>query len=147
MSDLQSQDYIRISASTLTPPSARNHEQEVAKLIDVSRCIGCKACQSACIEWNDTHPAIEDVQVIGVPDEKYGEELCAWVKLRPGAELTGEEVRAYCSGKIAHYKIPRYVRFTEGFPMTVTGKVQKFRMRETSIAELGLEAASQTRTA
>jgi fatty-acyl-CoA synthase len=98
-------------------------------------------------EFLYTHPAIEDVQVIGVPDEKYGEELCAWVKLRSGAELTGEEVRAYCSGKIAHYKIPRYVRFTEGFPMTVTGKVQKFRMRETSIAELGLEAASQTRTA
>jgi len=98
-------------------------------------------------EFLYTHPAIEDVQVIGVPDEKYGEELCAWVKLRPGAELTGEEVRAYCSGKIAHYKIPRYVRFTEGFPMTVTGKVQKFRMRETSIAEFGLEAASQTRTA
>jgi len=61
------------------------------------------------------HPAIEDVQVIGVPDEKYGEELCAWVKLRPGGELTGDEVRAYCTGKIAHYKVPRYVRFTSEF--------------------------------
>jgi len=98
-------------------------------------------------EFLYTHPAIEDVQVIGVPDEKYGEELCAWVKLRPGAELTAEQVRDYCSGKIAHYKIPRYVRFTPGFPMTVTGKVQKFKMRETSVAELGLEAASQTQTA
>ena len=98
-------------------------------------------------EFLYTHPSIEDVQVIGVPDEKYGEELCAWVKLRPGAELTGEEVMNFCRGKIAHYKIPRYVRFTEDFPMTVTGKVQKFKMRETSIAELGLEAASRTPTA
>jgi fatty-acyl-CoA synthase len=93
------------------------------------------------------HPAIEDVQVIGVPDEKYGEELCAWVKLRPGSELTADDVRSFCAGTIAHYKVPRYVRFTDEFPMTVTGKVQKFLMRETSIAELGLEAASGTRTA
>jgi fatty-acyl-CoA synthase len=98
-------------------------------------------------EFLYAHPAIEDVQVIGVPDEKYGEELCAWVKLRPGSELTAEEVRVYCIGKIAHYKVPRYVRFTAEFPMTVTGKVQKFKMRQTSITELGLEAASQTRTA
>ncbi len=98
-------------------------------------------------EYLYAHPAIEDVQVIGVPDEKYGEELCAWVKLRPGAALTAEEVRGYCQGKIAHYKIPRYVRFTDAFPMTVTGKVQKYKMREESIADLGLEAASQTRTA
>jgi fatty-acyl-CoA synthase len=93
------------------------------------------------------HPQIEDVQVIGVPDLKYGEELCAWVRLRPGSELTTEQVREYCSGKIAHYKIPRYVRFTDDFPMTVTGKVQKFKMRETSVAELGLAAADQQATA
>jgi fatty-acyl-CoA synthase len=98
-------------------------------------------------EFLYTHPSIEDVQVVGLPDEKYGEELCAWVKLRPGAELTEEDVREFCVGKIAHYKVPRYVRFTEEFPMTVTGKVQKFKMRETSVAELGLEAASQARTA
>jgi fatty-acyl-CoA synthase len=98
-------------------------------------------------EFLYAHPAIEDVQVIGVPDEKYGEELCAWIKLRPGQELTEETVRAYCQGKIAHFKIPRYIRFSADFPMTVTGKVQKFRMRETSIDELGLSAASQTRTA
>jgi fatty-acyl-CoA synthase len=98
-------------------------------------------------EFLYTHPAIEDVQVIGVPDEKYGEELCAWVRLRPGAGLTADEVRAYCQGKIAHYKIPRYVHFTESFPMTVTGKVQKYKMREASIADFGLEAASQARTA
>jgi fatty-acyl-CoA synthase len=98
-------------------------------------------------EFLYTHPAIEDVQVIGVPDVKYGEELCAWVKVRPGTELTEEDVRAFCAGKIAHYKIPRYVRFTQEFPMTVTGKVQKFKMRETSVAELGLETASNTRTA
>jgi len=98
-------------------------------------------------EFLYTHPSIEDVQVVGVPDEKYGEELCAWVKLRPGAGLTEEDVRGFCVGKIAHYKVPRYVRFTEDFPMTVTGKVQKFKMRETSVAELGLESASQARTA
>jgi fatty-acyl-CoA synthase len=98
-------------------------------------------------EFLYAHPAIEDVQVIGVPDEKYGEELCAWVKLHPGAELTADGLRAFCSGKIAHYKVPRYVRFTHEFPMTVTGKVQKFKMRETSVAELGLQAASRTPTA
>jgi fatty-acyl-CoA synthase len=98
-------------------------------------------------EFLYSHPSIEDVQVIGVPDQKYGEELCAWVKLRPGTELTGDDVMEFCRGKIAHYKIPRYVRFTEEFPMTVTGKVQKFRMRETSISELGLEDAARTPTA
>ena len=98
-------------------------------------------------EFLYTHPSIEDVQVVGVPDVKYGEELCAWVKLRPGSELTTEQVREFCTGKIAHYKIPRYVRVTDSFPMTVTGKVQKFKMRETSVAELGLESASQTQTA
>ncbi|HEU5420514.1 MAG TPA: AMP-binding protein [Streptosporangiaceae bacterium] len=93
------------------------------------------------------HPEIEDVQVVGVPDARYGEELCAWVRLRPGSELTAEQLRAYCSGKIAHYKVPRYVRFTDEFPMTVTGKVQKFKMRETSVAELGLQDAASQQTA
>src|SRR5215469_7105510 len=98
-------------------------------------------------EFLYAHPAVEDVQVIGVPDAKYGEELCAWVRLRPGSTITTEQVREFCTGKIAHYKIPRYVRVTGEFPMTVTGKVQKFKMRETSVSELGLETASQTRTA
>jgi fatty-acyl-CoA synthase len=98
-------------------------------------------------EFLYSHPDIEDVQVVGVPDAKYGEELCAWVKLRPGSSVTAAEVREFCVGKIAHYKVPRYVRVTDGFPMTVTGKVQKFKMRETSINELGLEAASQVETA
>jgi fatty-acyl-CoA synthase len=93
------------------------------------------------------HPDIEDVQVIGVPDAKYGEELCAWVKLRPGGSLTEQQVKDYCTGKIAHYKVPRYVRFSADFPMTVTGKVQKFKMRDTSIGELGLESASTIETA
>ena len=98
-------------------------------------------------EFLYAHPAIEDVQVIGVPDLKYGEELCAWIRLRPGQELDADQVREYCQGTIAHYKIPRYIRFTTDFPMTVTGKVQKFKMRETSITELGLEAASEAQTA
>jgi fatty-acyl-CoA synthase len=84
------------------------------------------------------HPAIADVQVIGVPDQKYGEELCAWIVLKPGATLTPDAVRAFCQGQIAHYKIPRHIKFVEGFPTTVTGKVQKFAMREATIAELGL---------
>ena len=98
-------------------------------------------------EFLYAHAAIEDVQVIGVPDERYGEELCAWIRLRPGQALTADEVRAYCQGKIAHYKIPRYVRFTQEFPMTVTGKVQKFRMREVSIVELDLAVAANQQTA
>jgi fatty-acyl-CoA synthase len=98
-------------------------------------------------EFLYTHPAIEDVQVIGVPDAHYGEELCAWVRLRPGASLTAAEMQEFCRGKIAHYKIPRYLRITDDFPMTVTGKVQKFRMREVSIAELHLEEVARTATA
>jgi fatty-acyl-CoA synthase len=86
------------------------------------------------------HPKIQDVQVIGVPDPRYGEELCAWVRLRDGAAATPEEIRAFCEGQIAHYKIPRYVKFVDAFPMTVTGKIQKFLMREETIAELGLNA-------
>jgi len=84
------------------------------------------------------HPKIEAAQVFGVPDLKFGEELCAWIKTKGGHELTSEEIKAFCQGQIAHYKIPRYVFVVEGFPMTVTGKVQKFAMREQVIAELGL---------
>jgi fatty-acyl-CoA synthase len=84
------------------------------------------------------HPKIQDVQVIGVPDRHYGEELCAWMRLRDGETATVEEVREFCRGQIAHYKIPRYVKFVDGFPMTVTGKIQKFAMREQMMAELGL---------
>jgi len=84
------------------------------------------------------HPAIQDVQVIGVPDARYGEELCAWIVLKPGEGLSDEAVRDFCRGQIAHYKIPRHIKFVEGFPTTVTGKVQKFAMREAMIAELDL---------
>jgi fatty-acyl-CoA synthase len=98
-------------------------------------------------EFLYTHPAIEDVQVIGVPDARYGEELCAWVKLRPGAELSLDELREFCTGQIAHFKIPRYLRITDGFPMTVTGKVQKFIMRDVSVSELDLGDADRTPTA
>jgi fatty-acyl-CoA synthase len=85
------------------------------------------------------HPAVADVQVIGVPDERYGEELCAWVRLRDGEQAGGDELRDWCQGRIASFKVPRYWRFTDEFPMTVTGKVQKFKMREVSIEELGLK--------
>jgi len=98
-------------------------------------------------EFLYTHPAIKDVQVVGVPDERYGEELCAWVIVHDGAALSAEDVREYCKGKIAHYKIPRYVTFVEGWPMTVSGKVQKYKMREESIATLGLENAAKIVTA
>jgi len=86
------------------------------------------------------HPSIADVQVVGLPDRKYGEELCAWIRLHPGHALGEADIRAYCDGQIARHKIPRYVRFVDEFPMTVTGKVQKFLIRETMIAELGLSA-------
>jgi len=91
-------------------------------------------------EFLYTHPAIEDVQVTGIPDEKYGEELIAWVKLRPDTDpVTGEELQAFCKGKIAHFKIPKNYKFVDAFPMTVTGKIQKFKMREISIEEMGLK--------
>ncbi|MBE9398470.1 AMP-binding protein [Pontibacterium sp. N1Y112] len=91
-------------------------------------------------EFLYTHPSISDVQVTGVPDKKYGEELIAWVKLSPGAEnVSDEDLRAFCKGKITHFKIPRYFKFVDEFPMTVTGKIQKFKMREISIEELGLD--------
>jgi fatty-acyl-CoA synthase len=93
------------------------------------------------------HPAIADVQVIGVPDERYGEELMAWVIVREGESLDEEAVRSFCEGKIARHKIPRYVKVVDEFPMTVTGKVQKFKMREAAIAELDLEDAAAIRTA
>ncbi len=90
-------------------------------------------------EFLYTHPDIQDVQVIGVPDARYGEELCAWVRMREGAApLTAEQVREFCTGRLAHYKIPRYVTVVEEFPMTVTGKVRKVEMRESTIAALGL---------
>jgi fatty-acyl-CoA synthase len=98
-------------------------------------------------EFLYTHPVIADVQVIGVPDERYGEELMAWVILRPGASLTEDDVKAYCKGQIAHFKIPRYVKFVDSFPMTVTGKVQKFKMREDATEELGLAEAGAVATA
>jgi fatty-acyl-CoA synthase len=85
------------------------------------------------------HPKIQDVQVIGVPDDRYGEEICAWVKLRPGVTAGEEEIKAFCRDQIAHYKVPRYVKFVDAFPMTVTGKIQKFIMRDETIAELGLK--------
>jgi fatty-acyl-CoA synthase len=83
------------------------------------------------------HPAILDVQVFGVPDSRYGEELCAWIKPRAGATLTEDDVKAFCKDQIAHYKIPRYVRFVDEFPMTVTGKMQKYLMRARMTEELG----------
>ena len=89
-------------------------------------------------EFLFTHPDVAEVQVVGVPDARYGEELCAWVRLRAGAVMTQDDVRVFCRDRLAHYKVPRYVRFTDSFPMTVTGKVQKYLMREQSAAELGL---------
>ena len=98
-------------------------------------------------EFLFTHPDVEDVQVIGVPDERYGEELMAWVRARPGTTIDTEELRAFCQGRIAHFKIPRYVKVVDEFPMTVTGKVQKFKMREQAVEELGLGEAAATKMA
>lgn len=90
-------------------------------------------------EYLYRHPKIEDVAVVGVPDPKFGEEICAWVKLKPGEYATEDEIKSFCKGQIAHYKVPRYVRFVTEFPMTVTGKVQKFQIRDAMIEELKLE--------
>lgn len=98
-------------------------------------------------EFLYSHPAISDVQVIGLPDLKYGEELCAWVRLKEGCSACEAELREWCTGKIAHYKVPKYWKFTDAFPMTVTGKMQKYRMREISIEELGLGEAAKIDTA
>jgi fatty-acyl-CoA synthase len=84
------------------------------------------------------HPAVLDVQVIGVPDAKYGEEICAWIRLHDGEALAAEDIRAFCRGEIAHFKIPRYIEFVSEFPMTITGKIQKYVMREQMVAKLGL---------
>ncbi|MDZ4850329.1 MAG: AMP-binding protein [Pirellulaceae bacterium] len=93
------------------------------------------------------HPDIEDVQVIGVPDRKFGEEVMAWVRLRHGQNASDEELKAFCREKLAYFKVPRYWKFVDTFPMTVTGKIQKFRMREVSIEELGLQAVAKIQTA
>ncbi len=98
-------------------------------------------------EFLYTHPKISDVQVIGVPDVKYGEEVMAWVQLKTDESATSEEIRAFCQGQIAHYKIPRYIKFVTAFPMTVTGKIQKYLMRQQSIEELGLQSAASIETA
>ena len=93
------------------------------------------------------HPSISDVQVIGIPDEKYGEVVMAWVKLKDGKLLSEDAIKEFCNGKIAHYKIPTYYKFTDDFPMTVTGKIRKVEMRAVSIKELNLEQAGNTKTA
>jgi fatty-acyl-CoA synthase len=98
-------------------------------------------------EFLYTHPDVSDVQVIGVPSERYGEEVMAWVKLREGAAVTDEALVAFCKGKIATFKIPRYWKVVDGFPMTVTGKIQKYKMREMAVGELGLEKAAAVATA
>jgi fatty-acyl-CoA synthase len=98
-------------------------------------------------EFLYTHPSVSDVQVIGVPSQKYGEEVMAWVKLKPGCACVGDELESFCRGRIASYKIPRFWKFVDEFPMTVTGKIQKFRMRELAIEELGLAIAAAVETA
>jgi len=98
-------------------------------------------------EYLHTHPAIAEAQVVGVPSAKYGEEVMAWIRTRAGAAVTHDELTAFCTGKIATFKVPRYWKITSEFPMTVTGKIQKYRMREIAIAELGLGEAAAIRTA
>jgi fatty-acyl-CoA synthase len=92
-------------------------------------------------EFLHTHPAVGEAQVIGVPSQRYGEEVMAWVRVRAGMQVDEGELRSFCQGRIARFKVPRYFKFVAEFPLTVTGKVQKFRMREQAIAELELATA------
>jgi fatty-acyl-CoA synthase len=92
-------------------------------------------------EYLYRHPQIQDVQVVGIPDVRFGEELCAWIVLKPGQALSEDDVKAFCKGQIAHYKVPRYIRFVPEFPMTVTGKIQKFKIRDAMKLQLGLQEA------
>jgi fatty-acyl-CoA synthase len=89
-------------------------------------------------EYLYRHAAVQDVQVVGLPDKKYGEELCAWIIAKPGQAVTEQDIRDFCKGQIAHYKVPRYIQFVTEFPMTVTGKIQKFKIRDTMKVQLGL---------
>jgi len=99
-------------------------------------------------EFLYTHPDILDAQVIGVPDQRYGEELMAWIRLRDGVpRLTAESLREYCAGRLAHYKVPRHVHVVEDFPMTVTGKVRKVEMRERAVEMLGLQTVASAKHA
>lgn len=119
----------------------------VGRTKDMISCAGEKIFPKEVEDFLYTHPSVSDVQVIGVPSSRYGEEVMAWVKLKPGAIVTAEELREYCKGKIAYFKIPTYFKFTDAFPMTVTGKIQKFKMREISTQELGLHDAATIKTA
>jgi fatty-acyl-CoA synthase len=98
-------------------------------------------------EFLHGHPKIADVYVLGLPDERVGEAVCAWIKLKAGESATEEEIRESCCGRIAHFKIPQYIRFVDSFPMTVTGKVQKFRIREQEIEARDLGRAASIKTA
>jgi fatty-acyl-CoA synthase len=98
-------------------------------------------------EFLHQHPKIADVYVVGLPDARLGEAVLAWVRLKAGESMEEEDVREYCRGKIAHFKVPQYVRFVDAFPMTVTGKVQKFRIREQETTARGLEEAAAIRMA
>jgi len=93
-------------------------------------------------EFLYTHPKVSDVQVIGVPSTKYGEEVMAWVKAKEGEQLDAEELKSFCDGQITHFKIPKYFKFTDDFPMTVTGKIRKVEMRKISVEELGLASVA-----
>jgi fatty-acyl-CoA synthase len=122
----------------LATMDAEGYVNIVGRLKDMVSRGGEKIYPREVEEFLYRHPAISDVQVIGVPDHKYGEELCAWIILRQDHTATADEIREFCRGQIAHYKVPRYVKFVDAFPMTVTGKIQKFKMREIMRAELNI---------
>jgi fatty-acyl-CoA synthase len=98
-------------------------------------------------EFLYTHPKVAEVQVIGLPNERLGEVVLAWIRLRAGETATDTEIREFCNGKIAHFKIPEHIRFVDSFPTTVTGKIQKFKIRQQEIQERGLQAVARTKTA
>ena len=100
-----------------------------------------------CIRHGDPASAFPGSLGFALPDARLGEEIMAWIKVKPGEQVTAEELQAFCKGQIAHYKVPRYFKFVDAFPMTVTGKIQKFQMRQQSTEELGLQSAASIETA
>ena len=132
---------LRLMQDRLAEMDAEGYVQIVGRIKDMIIRGGENVYPREIEEFLYTHPDILEAQVFGIPDEKYGEIVCAWVQQRVGVELSAADIRAYCADQITHFKVPSIVRFVDEFPMTVTGKIQKFKMRDATVAELTADAS------